>query len=120
MAKKLTTLANPVRSVEIRGRTFKWKPLTLYNLAQLEADYGSLQDFFTRATEGHIEPVLRILTIACQNADPSTDEEHIGSAILAGDLQQDGIVTNWLIDILQESGLQTSEKKEHTKNQTGD
>jgi hypothetical protein len=113
--KTLTTLANPPREFRLREQTITWLPLTLRDLAEIEAKHGSISDFFTRAVQGHITPILEILTTAIRKANPTLDPEHIADLFSAGDiLSGQAPAAQLLQEILTESGLvaEQIEKKE--------
>jgi hypothetical protein len=112
--KTLTTLANPPREFKLREQTITWLPLTLRDLADIEAKHGSIADFFTRAVQGHITPILEILTTAIRKANPTLDTEQIAEMFSAGDIMsQNAPAAQLLQEILEASGLVTEpEKKE--------
>jgi hypothetical protein len=113
--KTLTTLANPPREFNLREQTITWLPLTLRDLAEIEAKHGSIADFFTRAVQGHITPILEILTTAIRKANPAIDPEQIAEMFSAGDiLSGQAPAAQLLQEILTESGLvaEQIEKKE--------
>lgn len=112
---QLTTLANPPRTFDLRGQTITWLPLTLRDLAEIESRHGNLSEFFSRALQGEITPILTILTKAIQKANPNLNEDNIGDRFLAGDLIGDNAPAAQLLhDILEASGLtlEQNEKKE--------
>jgi hypothetical protein len=112
MARKLTVLANPPRVVQLRGRAVTWLPLTLRDLAAIEAQHGSITEFFQSALEGHITPILKIITLAIQKANPNLSEDEIADMFQAGDiLSPDAPGAKLLQEILAESGLVVSEEK---------
>ena len=112
--KTLTTLANPPREFNLREQTITWLPLTLRDLADIESKHGSISDFFTRAVQGHITPILEILTTAIRKANPTLDPEQIAEMFSAGDIMsQNAPAAQLLQEILEASGLVTEpEKKE--------
>jgi len=112
--KTLTTLANPPREFQLRGQVITWLPLTLRDLAAIEAKHGSITDFFTRAVQGHITPILEIITTAVLKANPALDPEHIADLFSAGDIMsQNAPAAQLLQEILEASGLVAEpEKKE--------
>jgi hypothetical protein len=121
-AKTLSTLANPTRSFQLpNGETIPWKPLTLANLAELENEFGSLNDFLQALTNGHITPMLAIITKAIQNANPHLDHNTIATLFRAGDIAENKPAHQLLMQILQESGFTQAElqKKQNPQNQTG-
>lgn len=100
----LTDLANPVRHYTCKdGRQIPYKPLTLRNLAEIEAQHGAIIPFLQRALEGgEITPMLALIEIAVKNADPSLEPADL---FLAGDFRDDGDAANLLLAILRDSGL---------------
>jgi len=115
MKTKLSTLANPKRTFNLRGRTITWRPLTLADLAEIEAEYESLTEFFNRATEGSVRAVLAILSRALD-----TSPEEVGNLFLAGDFKDGEPAHQLLLQILECSGIiTTTEKKEPEPNPTG-
>jgi len=120
--KTLSTLANPTRAFQLpNGETITWKPLTLANLAELENEFGTLADFLQALTNGHINPMLAIITKAIQNANPHLDHNTIANLFLAGDIAENKPAHQLLMQILQESGFTQAElqKKQNPQNQTG-
>lgn len=112
---KLSTLANPQREFTLRGQTLKWRPLTLADLAEIEAEYGSINEFFNRATEGSVRAILDILARAL-----NTTIEEAGKLFLAGDFRENAPAHQFLMQILEASGIiTTDEKKEPEPSQTG-
>lgn len=123
MAKKLIDLANPVRVSNVNGREVRWKPLTLADLAAIEAEHGNIVQFFQSAIDGSITPILVILHRAIANAVPDVTIEGVGGMFLAGDLLGDSAPAATLLqEIMEGSGLratvETGQKKGANPNGT--
>lgn len=100
----LVELANPVRHHTCKdGRRIPYKPLTLRNLAQIEAEHGPIIPFLERALQGgEITPALILIQTAVHNADPQLDPADL---FLAGDFRENGDAVNLLLAIMRDSGF---------------